>query len=235
MIFLSCSRKTVELSRVSGQNTSVLYSGNAAPKIDSIIKPYKDSIDRTMHAVLCYSSTDLYKAQPEGTLGNLVADAVLHAAKAKDSTVNISLVNYGGVRLPFVSAGPITLEKVYEIQPFENEIVLIDLRGPEVASLLDAVAAKGGWPVAGVTFLISDNKAVNIVIGKTPFDIRLKYKLALSDYVANGGDNMSMLKNIAQEKIGVKMRDALIEYLQTIGTANDSLRLEPEDRIQAEE
>ena len=76
---------------------------------------------------------------------------------------------------------------------------------------LDLTAARGGWPVAGITMHIKDNKAVDVMINGKPLDPNATYTTANSDFVANGGDNADMLRQIPQLTNGYLMRDALVE------------------------
>jgi 2',3'-cyclic-nucleotide 2'-phosphodiesterase (5'-nucleotidase family) len=82
--------------------------------------------------------------------------------------------------------------------------------------LLDHIASRGGWPVAGMTMQMLDKKAVNVMIGGQPLDLNKTYITVNSDFVANGGDDAFMLKSIKQESIGYLMRDALFDYINKL-------------------
>ena len=107
--------------------------------------------------------------------------------------------------------------------PFDNQLVVLKIHGDTLATILDYIASQGGWPVSGVNFTIKKNNAVNIFIGDKAFDITQTYTLAVSDYIANGGDNLSMLKNIPQQKINYLVRDALIDYLKDLTKAGKKI------------
>ena len=77
---------------------------------------------------------------------------------------------------------------------------------------LNLVAARGGWPCAGITYQIKNKQAINIVIAGKPMDDNSEYIIALLDYVANGGDDCDMLRNIPQQNNGYLFRDAVIQY-----------------------
>ena len=83
------------------------------------------------------------------------------------------VANYGGIRINSVTDGDLTLGKVYEIMPFENALVVMDLNGDQVKLLLDRIAAYGGWPVSeGLNFEIADSTATNIVIQNKPWNTK---------------------------------------------------------------
>ncbi len=168
-----------------------------------------------MSAVLGTLAVDMDKKQPEGLLGDFMADAMLAMAqKYYNTTIDIAFVNYGGIRIGFVKAGDLTKGKIFEMMPFDNIIVLQKVKGTVLKEFLDHIAGRGGWPVAGMSMIIKNGKAENILIGGKPLDLSATYTVANSDYVANGGDNSEMLKSIPQINRGVLLRDALIEYVQ---------------------
>lgn len=73
----------------------------------ALIKPYKQGVDTQMTVVIGHSDIPLSKAQPESTLGNFIADAQLATAKKIDPKVEVSIMNYGGIRLPYIAPGPL--------------------------------------------------------------------------------------------------------------------------------
>ena len=95
------------------------------------IAPYKSGMDKTMNEVLNTSDVAMTKDVPEGLLGNFVADLILKKANdyyAPDdgAKVSICILNNGGLRTP-LPKGDITRGKVFELMPFENEMVFIQL------------------------------------------------------------------------------------------------------------
>jgi 2',3'-cyclic-nucleotide 2'-phosphodiesterase (5'-nucleotidase family) len=137
---------------------------------------------------------------------------------------DVAFVNYGGIRLPSVKAGIITRGKIYELFPFDNILLLVKIKGTVLQQFLDHISNRGGWPVAGMTMQIKNNKAVQVVIQGQPLDLNKDYTIALGDYTANGGDDAFMLKGLPQTNNGYLMRDALIDYASKLKTIN--IRLE---------
>lgn len=184
-----------------------------------LLKPYHDSVERSMSEVLGTTAAALDKMQPSGSLGNFMADAVLAmAAKNFNTNVDFAIVNYGGIRSTQLAKGTVTRGKVFELMPFDNLMVLQKLSAQQVQQLFDYIAARGGWPIAGASFVIKDKKATNILVGGKPLEANKEYTLANSDYVANGGDNADFLKPIPQINSGYLIRDALIAYVRSLKT-----------------
>jgi 2',3'-cyclic-nucleotide 2'-phosphodiesterase (5'-nucleotidase family) len=185
-----------------------------------------------MNDVLAVTTVVLEKKQPEGGLGNLLADAMrLKATEKFAMQVDAAFINNGGVRLPALSVGNITRGKVFEVAPFDNLIILQKLTGVQVQAFLDYVAGRGGWPSSGIRFQIKDKKAINIEIGGKPLDLSAEYTIANNDYVINGGDDCVELKNIPQINKGYVFRDAVIEYLQQITLLGKKISNTIENRV----
>lgn len=204
----------------------------ADSSLSALLKPYSDSVNKSMNDILGYNENTLEKKQPDGSLGSFMADAILYVAEKKfKAHVDAALVNSGGVRLNQLPAGNITRGKLYELMPFDNLIVLQKIKGTVLQEFLDHVAARGGWPIAGITMQIKNAKAVNIFIGEKKLDPTAEYTIANSDYIANGGDDVVMLKPIPQQNIGYLMRDALIEYVSDVTAKGKHITVNSSNRI----
>ena len=54
-----------------------------------------------------------------------------------------------------------------------------------------------------------------------------KIRVLTSDYLANGGDNMDFFIGKNQNKLGIKLRDAIIEYCEQ----KDTLKINLDNRL----
>ncbi len=200
--------------------------------LDSMLKPYGDSVDKAMNVYLGTLSSTLVKASPNGTLGLFITDAYLTQAQLKfNRKVDVAIMNSGGIRLNSLEAGPVTRGKIFELMPFDNLMVLLELKGSLLKNLFDQHASKGGWPISGATYTIASQKAENILIDGKPLDLEKTYTIATSDYVANGGDENNLLVSIPQINIGYLQRDALIEYTTSFGLQQKNIPLPDSNRI----
>jgi 2',3'-cyclic-nucleotide 2'-phosphodiesterase (5'-nucleotidase family) len=182
-----------------------------------VLKPYRDSINKSMNEEVGWVEESLEKSNTHNTLGLFMADAFYTMAAEKFQTkIDIAFMNYGGIRLTQLPAGKITRAKIFELMPFDNVLILQKMKGNILQQFLDFVAEKGGWPVAGFTMEIKDKKAVNVLIDGKPLDPDKVYTVANSDFVANGGDGAEMLRPIPQENLGYLMREALFDYINKL-------------------
>ena len=187
----------------------------------AIIKPYQESIEDQMNEVLSYTKNNLNKGKPQSTIGNFVTDLCLNYTDA-----HLCVMNNGGLRTT-INKGNITRGKIYELMPFENELVVLELNKHDYLVLLSYIIKRGGEPFSGITITM-DEKG-NIINNSSPVDFENgeKIKVITSDYLANGGDKMSFFKDKKQKKVGIKLRDAIIDYCEK----TDTIDVKIDDRI----
>lgn len=188
--------------------------------VEDIIAPYRTELEAEMNQVLTYSKINLDKGKPESTLTNWFVD-VLHESVQKyyPEGADITLQNYGGIRRSAIGAGPITKGLIYELMPFENRLVVLTIPGSQIQDICDKIAQSGGWPVSSsLRFDIVDDKAKNISIGGSPLMTSKAYRVALPDYVANGGDRLGLSQELPREDAQVLLRDALIKEVALTDT-----------------
>ena len=214
------------------------YAINEKIGVDStIIKtylPYKTMLDQEMNKVIGNTEVALTKAStlPETILGNFFADAVFNQVKKIEPNVDFVFpTTKGGLRND-IPKGPITVSGVFELMPFENQLVLFKLRGNDVLTILQYIAMANGQPVAGLKMNINHNVPENIYINGKPFNVEQTYNVVTSDYIANGGDDASGFGNpIDRKNIGLLVRDALLKEVAEIQSAGKKINAKIDGRI----
>lgn len=197
-----------------------------------MLAPYSAALNESMNKVIGFSNSQLSAKQPESGLGNFMADCMrIMAEKKFDRKVDAGFMNQGGIR-SYIPKGNITVGRIFELMPFDNLLVLQDVKGTVLQQFLDKMAADGGWPVsAGLTMGIKEKKAVNVQINGKPLDAAAVYVIANSDYVANGGSDCDMLRRIPQQNKGYLMRDALIDFVADLTRQGKPLDYHIENRV----
>jgi 2',3'-cyclic-nucleotide 2'-phosphodiesterase (5'-nucleotidase family) len=209
-------------------------SVNTDSNSESIIAPYKDSLEQTMNMVLVQNDSELTRGIPESTLGNLIADLLLERAliEMPDSIRPvICLINIGGLRVD-LPAGPITVGKVFELMPFENELDVVKLSPDKVNDMFTYLNEVGGQPLSGLNMIVSSAK------GRTKYtlddgdQIEEFLYVVTSDYLADGGDKMDFFKDpLYRIRTGIKIRDAIMDDFRQKGLAGQPLSSELDGRI----
>jgi len=187
----------------------------ADERVKDMVTPYKTRLDKAMNQVIGNLAKELPKAKPESPLGNFVAD-LIHK-KSEDyyeKPIDFTVVNYGGLRIPALPEGEIIKGKIFELMPFDNMLVVMEIDANTLRQLFETMASNGGWPISKhIQYTIEDARATNILINGESIDEDKIYKIALSDYLANGGDKLFFLKDKKRHNLGVLFRDAIIEYI----------------------
>ena len=213
-----------------------VVSGDSKPDgIQQLVKPYADSVEAVMSDTLGLLNVTLEKKLPDGSLGNFLADAYLEMARVKwNSKAAIAYMNHGGIRVNSIAAGPVKRSTVYEVMPFDNEMILIEVTGSLLKDFLDGVAKDGGGGVAGMSFVIKDKQATNILVGGKPLQPGEKYLMVNSDYVVNGGGGFNGFKSLARTRTGYLLRDAILDYVAMYKQKGLPLPVNTDKRIRSE-
>ena len=225
--------------KISYQGESMKYEtykiSDSLQKDSSLIhflKPYSKDVDKIMNGVVGIADISLDKKLPEGTLGNFMVDAMFFMGQEKYGIkADAAFLNHGGIRLNQLPAGDVTTGKIFELMPFDNLLIIQKLKGDVLQQFLDLVAGNGGWPVAGISMQIKNQKAVNVKIAGQPIDPDKEYITVNSDFVANGGDNAIMLKPIPQISNGYLVRDALFDYIKKLKSQGKNIQAKIENRV----
>jgi 2',3'-cyclic-nucleotide 2'-phosphodiesterase (5'-nucleotidase family) len=170
----------------------------------------------------------------ETNLGNYIADWMRISTGA-----DIAFENGGSIRTS-IPAGDVTVGNVYSVLPFDNLLVMLEIKGSTLkAALENSVSAYpaqlGGFlQVSGFSFTFDPSKPVGSrVVSMTkdgkPMDMNTTFRLCTADFTASGGDGYSMLKGIkAVAAPGLAwMRDGLVAYI----TAHPEINPTVEGRI----
>jgi 2',3'-cyclic-nucleotide 2'-phosphodiesterase (5'-nucleotidase family) len=228
----------MKVTSIQPSSIQVNNSTQEDESIKSLIEPYKSVLDNEMNEVLIKSKAEAVKGQPESALGNLIADITLaetnRILQAKNlPQADISMLNNGGLRTS-LPEGNITVGKIFELMPFENEIVVLTLSGEKAMGLFKYIAKSNGMPLAGATLEIKDENAENIKINGNAFDPNKTYRVATSDYLAGGGDKMRFFSEpISYQILNVKLRDAIINYLRAENKKGNLLNPKTDGRIKS--
>jgi 5'-nucleotidase len=136
----------------------------------------------------------------------------------------MAFVNNGGLRADRAAAdGIVTYARAFAVHPFGNFVVTITLTGAQIDQLLETQ-----WLGAGSLLQVSDglqfrwNPQAPPGQRIAPGDIRLNgqplvpeqsYRIAVSDFLAGGGDGYAVLKEGRDRKVGLSDLDLLQQYL----------------------
>ena len=231
MLMFSCNRHFT----VSGNQYKEYAIDQSVGTDSALVKyylPYKKQMDAEMSRVIGRTDQELTKtSDPETLIGDFFSDAILAEGLKKDPAIQLTLSTKGGLRTSFPK-GNITVSNVFELMPFENELVVLKLSGASVQKVIDFIVKSNGQPVAGIRMNIKDKKATDVMIAGKPFDVNQSYNLLTYDYLANGAEGLEFLSEATGRKnIDKKVRDALIDYINGLTSAGKTINTQLDGRI----
>lgn len=141
----------------------------------------------------------------ESNIANFTADAVLAEMKT-----DIVLLNGGGFRADReFSPGQLTRRDMMSLLPFQNPLVVLSITGQQLRTVLEhgldrriERGQSGAMPhVAGIRVVYDPRKTkgervTQISLNGRPIEASQSYTLATSNYLAGGGDNYPVLKEL---------------------------------------
>ena len=215
-----CAPKAAYVVKQNGENKNISNDyGSTDEAVLRLISPYKSELDKTMNEVIGELTESMEKSRPNSSLSNFMCDAMVEISKIKfpDKNIQFGVMNYGGIRLPSFPKGPITISRIYELMPFDNTMVVMNVDQETVRQLCDRIVTIGGWPVSkGLKIEANGTILKNVFINDIPLDqMPDNFYIALPNYVAEGGDNTNMLKTRPKEDSGIFIRDILQEYVKS--------------------
>ena len=226
-LFVSaCSTTNLQVTKIEGKLIPIASENRESSEISKFIQPYKEHIDKDLSTVLAIAPETIDKNGVWQTpMGNLFSTVVYEKGnpifkKRENKSIDIILLNHGGIRT-IIPKGNVTARAAFEIMPFENSLVVIELKGEQIEDLLNYfIAEKKPHPLYGMTFTIGkNNEAKDILIQGKSFDKNSSYFVGTNDYLANGGDNMIFFKKgIQKYDLDYKLRNILIDYFTDVET-----------------
>lgn len=231
--FFSCNKKVYSPNIIQGSPSPIGGTIQEDPKLKALIEPYRQKLSGEMIRVIGFSEAEIPK-KPEFNqpLGNWVADIMMEVAKEKGLEPDFGLVGMGGLRIN-LPKGPIKVSDIYELMPFENEIVVLETDDPSNRYLSLILGVKQTFGLSKEAKWWYKNKGYDrAVIGIDEIDFTRPYKIATTDYLANGGDNLETFKYLTVRKpTGIKLRDAIIKHIEKLNAEGKKIVAPKEERF----
>lgn len=222
LITTSCKSDNLQVAKVTASQTQIDSSLQEVEEIKSYIAPFKESLDAQMDEELSYNPVSMHKNDtPLNTaIGNMLVEIVRTQGEPiyksrSGNMVDAVLLNHGGIRAA-MPAGAVTMRRAYEIMPFDNEMVVVTLTEEKMSQLVNyLIEKKRAHPFDGFKISLNDGQTPEVKM--TP---QKTYHVLTSDYLYNGGDNMSFFKDAPMVKLDYKIRNAMIDYFKKVDTLN---------------
>ncbi|MEA3247122.1 MAG: 5'-nucleotidase C-terminal domain-containing protein, partial [Gemmatimonadota bacterium] len=201
-----------------------------APAIAALVAAATAPVQALVSRPIAKVPETLRRGGPQYPLGNLIADAQRAATHA-----DVAVMNNGGIRAN-LNAGEATYGALFEIQPFGNQLVRIPVTGAELRAYFERVVARAVTTHVSGAIVTYDparpagSRIVELTVGGKPVDPSARYTLAMSDFMATGGDGYAIPNVDARtEATGIVDLDALLEYVRAM--PGGAVRADPTVRI----
>jgi 5'-nucleotidase len=238
LLFFSCKNEPQILVKVEGKLLPITEEIQSKKEIEEFIKPYREKVESEMSTVLSYTEKDLVRTdgELESSLGNLMADLCYDRANPvfksrTNNNIDFALFNYGGIRAG-ISKGEIKTENTFQLMPFENNLVVVELTSEKIKELVNYLITNNkAHPLSKHINLEITKKGYNLTINNKPLDDSKTYFVLTSDYLQNGGDKMDFFKNpVSIENLDYKLRNAIIDYFKD----TDTIKVKLDGRFRSE-
>jgi 5'-nucleotidase len=190
-------------------------------------------------------------AAGEQPMGDVIADAMLEATTPTDFGGAVAaFMNSGGVRAGLLfnqisggeQPGQVTYGEAFTVQPFGNTIVVKTCTGQQIYDVLNqqfnnpaAGSNRIMLPSANVHYQWTTSGGPHVVDGSvsfdggaTPIDKAATYRIAVNNFMADGGDNYTVFRSCTEPLGGEVDLDAFGRYLG----AHSPVAPPPLDRIE---
>jgi 5'-nucleotidase len=214
--------------------------------VAGILRDYDVQVKKLRDSVIGSLEVAMTKGGKDDLLANLCADS-LRSGSGGGLKADFSFQNSGGIRVSEIPAGPVTFGQIFDLYPFDNQQVVVQLPANQVRNALEAVlrAGKGPLRVSGMRYKVDWEKygagqnfknappgaivteVTNLNTGK-PLCVTKSctatectsecatgtFTLSVTDFLANGGDGLTMLKDAPRQIGPVLSRDMIVAYVK---------------------
>lgn len=219
---LTVDRKTGDVIKYAATSDRVLTdSVPADPEVKAIVDRYQAELNEALGKTVGEATTSILRGETrmvESEMGNFVADSM----RTYYPGVDFAFQNAGGLRAD-IDEGPITLEEVYAVLPFNNTLVTMNLTGAQVKQVLEegANSQYGTVQVSGLKWAYDadapfGSRVTRVTLPNgSPIVADATYKIATNNFMATGGDQFTTLtKGTNTTDTQTNLVDTVVRYLE---------------------
>jgi len=209
--------------------------------VEKMLAPYSEKISELSKVIGRLEGNLSKTGVGGGSLGYFVTNGVKAQVEAKlGKPVSLAVMNAGGLRKNQISAGELRASDIFELLPFENALIALDMTGAQLSKLLEAVTrdAQAG---ARIEFKWNDRNRAEFISGKLvdstgkelEIDPAKIYTIVTIDYLLQvGGGPYAILKEAkSTTPLNMTLRDAIMNYVKSETAAGRPIRSAIDDRF----
>jgi len=222
---LEIDPETGDIVKKSAEIVDVVQTGvTPDPEVSTILAKYQELVGEKLNEVIGEAATDMVggyatkEAEGDNPVGNLIADGM---KAAMDS--DFALMNGGGIRDDIVS-GEITWNDLFNVQPFNNTLVKLEISGSDLEEILNSQFSSYGPDVSIGGFSYTwDSKAgkygqvIDIFLPNgEKIDPNGNYTVTVNNYMADHTSDQYLLQKLGENPIqGGEDLEATVEFVRS--------------------
>ena len=211
------------------------------PAVKEMLAPYREKVAELSQVIGKLEGNLKKETVGAGPLGTFVTDAMLREARQRSGkNVVLALTNAGGLRKNEIAAGQLHVSDIFELMPFENSLLLIDLSGAQILKILQSgtrdpqsgTRVQFRWNAQNRSEVISA-KLVDEHGNEHVIDPNAIYTVVTIDYLYNlKSGTYSVLQESKEVKaLNVTLRDVVLNYVKAETAARRSIRPKTDNRF----
>ena len=240
-IDLNIDRATNEIVSKSAQNVIVTRDVPRSAAHTAILDRYRPLYEPLASRTIGTIARDITRAQNaagESALGDVTTDAQLEAARdAATGGAVIALMNTGGIRADLTrrpswdpqAPSPVSYADAFNVHPFQNRLIVKTFTGDQIRKVLEQQFDNRA-PNTDMILQVSDGFTYSydrsrppgnrvdprsIMLGGQRVGSKQKYRVAITDFLSDGGDNFTVFTQGTEPIYAGLDIDALASYLRT--------------------
>ena len=184
-------------------------------KTAQLIKDSRNNFPELAEVIAQVEQPLMRRYNKESSIGNLLTDFMRNAGNS-----DIGFLNSGAIRAD-MNAGNLTLEQLINVYPFKDNLTVIELSGQQVRDLIEysLTLPYGIGQVSGLSITYDSSKRimerlVDIKVNGEKIINAKKYTVAVSSYLADGGDGFVVFTEGRVVNADLPFQDALYDQFK---------------------
>ena len=210
------------------------------PDVIKMLAPYSAKVTALSAVIGRLEQTIKKETVGGGSLGNFVTTGLGSYAKTKlGRPITLTIMNSGGLRKNEITAGELRASDIFELLPFENALIAVDLTGADLLKVLPATV-RDSQMGARIQFKWNDQNRPEFISAKLidengqeqEIDPNKTYTIVTIDYLmkVSGGAYAVLHEGKNITPLGITLRDAMMEYVKSETAAGRAIRPQVDNR-----
>jgi len=227
----------------AGQNaTQTLVDSSIPddPELLKLIAPYSVKVKALSTVIGTLDGTLTKTMIGAGTLGHFVTDAILaQTRRVSKKNVVLAVTNAGGLRKNEIASGQLRASDIFELMPFENELITLDLTGEQLKKILQ-IGTRDAQAGAQIEYRWNEQNRTEVISTKLldakgvagDIDPKSTYTIVTIDYLykLHSGAYAVLQEGTNLTQLNLTIRDAVTEYIRGETAAGRHIKSQTDNR-----